>query len=69
MARGMVDNQVMLEIPTVAKYGPVSHSKALKTGGKTDPDKFVLMFESIMDKCIYEWDLWIPTEGDERNLA
>ena len=57
MARNMSSMNVTLDIPGVAKTAPILHSKALKTGGKTDPDRFVRMFEDVIDTCLAEWEI------------
>ena len=52
LGRSMEGNVVTLEIPDVVAYDPMPMTKALKTGGKTGPDKFVLMFEALVDACL-----------------
>lgn len=53
----MSHTRVTFEIQKVAAYGPVDMTKALKTGGKTEPDKFVRMFESLVFICLRECDI------------
>ena len=52
-------NTVTLDIRDVTSYGPthMTKAKALKTGGKTEPDKFVRMLEALIDTCLTEWDV------------
>ena len=57
MARAISNINVTLDVNNVASYGPIPFTKALRTGGKTDPDKFVRMFETLVETCLYEWDL------------
>ncbi|CAK0863583.1 unnamed protein product [Prorocentrum cordatum] len=56
MIRNMLGSQVTLDIPGVAQHGPINQTRALRTGGKTDPEKFVMMMDEAMSKCALEWD-------------
>ena len=56
LARDMAGVKVKLRIPGVAESDEIPMTKALKTGGKAEPNIFVYMFETVLDYLEGEWE-------------
>ena len=55
MAREMHTSKVTLNIQDVAKTDPIQMTKAMKTGGRREPDIFVRMFDEVLQQLEGEW--------------
>ena len=57
IAREMANNLVTLRMPGVATTEPIQMSKALRTGGRSEPLIFARMFDEVLDAMEWEWEL------------
>ena len=57
IARDYSNLQITLSIPSTAETSEMSMTKGFRTGGKYEPDAFVMMFDEVLDYLSYEWNL------------